>query len=383
MKKTRRVKVPGFEVLDVLGTGAMATVYRAVQTALQRQVALKVLHRGVARDPDYRERFLREARAAARLSHGNVVRAYEAGEHEGTYWFAMELVEGEDLSECLARRGALPEDEALDVAIEVARALAAAEEHGLVHRDVKPENILLGHDGAVKLADLGLAKAQGDGSITAEGVTVGTVAFLSPEQCRGAGDLDIRSDLWALGAVLFTMVTGDMPYGRGENAVLTMERIVQEDPPGLEGHAAASPATVAAVRRLMARARDERPATARDALALLEDAQARVGEVVVDGAGGVDADPRADGPHASGVRRARRARRRAGSAGAWASARARGRPSSPLGILAPLAVALGVGVAAGAALRAERSAEREATPASVRSVSSGAPPAAPRQGGGR
>ncbi|MCO5169375.1 MAG: serine/threonine protein kinase [Planctomycetes bacterium] len=370
MKRTRRVKVPGFEVLDVLGTGAMATVHRAVQTALQRHVALKVLHPGVARDPDYRERFLREARAAARLSHGNVVRVYEAGEHDGTYWLAMELVEGEDLSECLGRREALPEDEALDVAVEVARALAAAEEHGLVHRDVKPENILIGRDGAVKLADLGLAKAQGDASITAEGVTVGTVAFLSPEQCRGAADLDIRSDLWALGAVLYTMITGDMPYGRGENAVVTMERIVQEEPPGLEGRAGASPATVAAVRRLMARAREDRPATAAEALALLEDAQARVGL----------AEP-APGPAGSAVRRARRARRRAGSASAWAGARARGRPASSLGLLAPLVFALGVGVVVGVALRSERAPEREsppASPAQVRSVST-----TPRQGGAR
>jgi serine/threonine-protein kinase len=345
VKATRRVRVPGYEVVDVLGTGAMATVYRAVQTTLQRQVALKVLHDGVARDPDYRERFLREARAAAKLSHGNVVRAYEAGVHEGTYWFAMELVEGEDLGERLGWAHTLPEAEALDVAIQVARALAAAQEHGLVHRDVKPENILIGEDGTVKLADLGLAKVQGDGSITAEGVTVGTVAFLSPEQCTGAPDLDIRSDLWALGGLLFVMLSGELPYGRGENAVVTMKRIVKEDPPRLDAKAA-SPATLDLVRRLMTRARDDRPASAAAALALLEAARARLRDP--DGAA-ADDEESTTGTNASGRRTTRRSRRRGGSASTYAGLRGRGGPASSA-LLAPLAVALGVGVAVAFAL---------------------------------
>lgn len=342
VKKARPPTIPGYEVLDVLGAGSMATVYRAVQTNLDRPVALKVLHEVTARDLDYRERFLREARAAVRMSHGNVVRAYEAGVHDGRYWFAMELVEGEDLNERLGWCHSLPEEEALEVAVQVARALVAAEEHGLVHRDLKPENILIAHDGRVKLADLGLAKLLGDASLTAEGVTVGTVAFLSPEQCRGAADLDIRSDLWALGAVLFTMLSGDMPYGRGENAVVTMERIIQEEPPSLEGRARVSPPTLEVVARLMRRDRSERPATAKEALALLEDALARV---------------RAEATHGSGVRRpTRRARRRAGSASAWAGARARARSPSPLAVMAPLAVALVVGIAVAQALRQQAAA---------------------------
>jgi serine/threonine-protein kinase len=319
----------------------MATVYRAVQTALRRQVALKVLHDGVARDADYRERFLREARAAARLSHGNVVRAYEAGVHEGTYWFAMELVEGEDLGERLGWCHSLGEAEALGVAVQVARGLVAAEEHGLVHRDVKPENILLAHDGGVKLADLGLAKAQGDASITAAGMTVGTVAFLSPEQCRGAADLDVRSDLWALGAVLYTMLAGDLPYGRGDNAVVTMKRILREDPPPLEGRARVSAPTAALVRRLMARRREERPADAAEALSLLEEAARRVA--------------RGEEPTApAGARRPRRTRRRPGL-------RARG--PSLLSFVGPALVAAAVGVAAFLALSHAAAAAPAAGPA--------------------
>ncbi len=296
--------IPGYRVLDVRGEGAMATVYRAEQERVGRTVALKILHPHVAADPEYRLRFLREGRAAARIDHPHVVRAFEAGEHEGRSYLAMEWVPGEDLAERIERAGPLEEAEALRIAACLASALEAAEANGMVHRDLKPENVLLGPGGVVKLADLGLAKLQGDASLTAEGYTVGTVAFLSPEQCRGSKDVDIRSDLYALGAVLYAALAGELPYGRGENPVLTMERILREDPPPLEGRRTGlAPHTQAAVRTLMARdpaARPPRPAAAR---ALLERAQAAL-------AGELEPDADTGEPRAPRRRRRRRTARR-------------------------------------------------------------------------
>ncbi|MGE0707531.1 MAG: serine/threonine-protein kinase [Planctomycetota bacterium] len=269
------IHIPGYRIQGVLGDGAMATVYRAVHEGLDKQVALKVLHEDVATDDEYRARFLREGRAAARFNHPNLVRAYEAGEHAGRFYLSMELVEGEDLSTRLERERRLDEDEALRIGVEVARALAAAAAHGMVHRDVKAENVLLGSDGAVKLADLGLAKVQGEGSLTREGFTMGTVAYFSPEQCRGRQDLDVRTDLYSLGVLLHYALAGELPFGRGENPIVTMEQILKEDARPLDGP---SPATIRAIAALLAKDRDDRPASAEEAAALLADARARIGQ---------------------------------------------------------------------------------------------------------
>jgi len=332
--ETKRVELPGYRILEVRGVGAMATVYRALQERLDREVALKVLHEFVATDDEYRERFLREARAAAKLSHKNVVRAYEAGEHEGAYFFAMEYVEGEDLSERLGREGSLSEDEALYVAIEVARAIEAAAEHGMVHRDVKPENILLGDDGEVKLADLGLAKVQGDGSITAEGYSLGTVAFFSPEQCRGHRRLDVRSDLFALGGTIYAMLTGELPFGRGDNPALTMKRILEEWPPDIDDPSKFSTATREALGQLMAKAPEDRPPDAAAAIRLLERTLGRLGESKI---GPVEVLREKGAARRHLVRRSRRRRRMPARSGVH-----RGATGVPLIVLALAALSLGI-----------------------------------------
>lgn len=266
-------QLPGYRIIGVQGDGAMATVYRALHEGLQKTVALKVLHAHVAEDPEYRERFLREGRAAARLDHPNLVRAYEAGRIGGQYYLSMELVEGEDLALRLDREGQLSPEEALRIGIELAKALGAAEDAGMIHRDVKAENVLLGDDGRVKLADLGLAKIHGDGSLTREGFTMGTVAYFSPEQCRGRKDLDIRSDLYALGVLLYYALSGELPHGRGEQPIVTMEAIIRDEPPPLaELRPELSPALLAALSQLMAKDRSERPPSAAAALHLLEEA---------------------------------------------------------------------------------------------------------------
>jgi serine/threonine-protein kinase len=257
----------------------MAAVYRAEQERLKKTVALKVMDPLVAEDEEYRERFLREARAAAKLNHQNLVRALDAGCAGGFYYIAMELVEGVDLRKRIEDEGPLPEREALQIAIAVCHALDEASRHGIVHRDVKPENILLAREGVVKLTDLGLAKVRGeDVTLTKKGLTVGTVAYFAPEQALGQPDLDVRTDLYALGATLYAAVSGELPFGRGDNVPETMQRILTEPPPSLREIAPdVSDPTRLVIERFMEKDRKRRPQTAREAIRQLESAVA--GEV--------------------------------------------------------------------------------------------------------
>jgi serine/threonine protein kinase len=201
-----------------LGRGAMGATYRATDTVLGRTVALKVIGARVAARPEARERFLREARAAARLHHPNVASVFYYGvqKGDGQCFYAMELVEGESVAARVRREGPLPVGLALEVVGQVARALAAAEAQGLVHRDLKPANLMLvnGPELLVKVIDFGLAKSAADAASEADltqGGFVGTPAFASPEQCA-AGSVDIRADLYALGITLWVMLTGKAPF---------------------------------------------------------------------------------------------------------------------------------------------------------------------------
>jgi eukaryotic-like serine/threonine-protein kinase len=190
-----------------LGHGGMATVYLARDTDLDRPVAVKVLD---AADEGLRERFVREARLAARLSHPNVVSVFDAGEDGGRPYIVMEHVEGETVAELLARRGPLPPDEARGLALQAARGLAHAHAAGLVHRDVKPQNLLLREDGTLKIADFGIARATEDTALTQPGTVLGTAAYLAPEQARGERATP-ASDVYSLGAVLYELLTGRPP----------------------------------------------------------------------------------------------------------------------------------------------------------------------------
>ena len=204
--------------LDELGRGAMGVTYKALDTVLGHAVALKVLDAREAARAKARERFLREARAAARLRHPNVASVFYFGARnsDGRCFYAMELVEGVTLEARLRRQGPLPAPMALEIAAQVARALAAAEAHGLVHRDLKPSNLMLvsGPEPLVKVIDFGLAKAaanlENEADLTQHGF-VGTPAFASPEQCSAA-NVDARSDLYALGVTLWTLLTGQAPF---------------------------------------------------------------------------------------------------------------------------------------------------------------------------
>jgi eukaryotic-like serine/threonine-protein kinase len=194
-----------------LGHGGMASVFLARDTELDRAVALKLLAENLGGDESVRRRFVREARLAARLSHPNVVSVFDAGEDDGRPYIVMEYVDGENLAELLARRGRVPPDEARGLALQAAQGLAHAHAAGLVHRDVKPQNLILGNDGVLKVADFGIARAAETTALTQAGTVLGTAAYLSPEQALGE-EVTPATDVYSLGVVLYELLSGRPPF---------------------------------------------------------------------------------------------------------------------------------------------------------------------------
>lgn len=212
--KTADHQIPGYKILGRLGTGAMAVVYKAKQLSLDRIVAIKVLPKRFSENSEYVERFYREGQAAARLNHPNIVQAFDVGEAGGYHYFVMEYVEGKTLYDDLVKGKVFSEEEALDIIIQVAHALAHAHARGLIHRDVKPKNIMINTAGVVKLADMGLARATTDIATaqTEEGKAYGTPYYIAPEQIRGEIDIDGRADIYSLGATFYHLLTGRAPF---------------------------------------------------------------------------------------------------------------------------------------------------------------------------
>src|ERR671910_2351299 len=214
-----------YRAIELLGSGGMAEVYLAHDAVLDRDVALKVLSRRYAEDDEVIERFRSEARSAAALSHPNIVSIYDRGETEdGTYYIVMEYVAGGTLHERILREGPLPPHTAAAVATQVAEALMEAHHRGIVHRDVKPQNILTTVSGDVKVADFGIARAASSATLTRTGVILGSVHFMSPEQAVGL-PVDPRSDLYSLGAVLYEMLTGETPYDAENPISIAMKHV--------------------------------------------------------------------------------------------------------------------------------------------------------------
>ncbi len=209
-----------------IGTGGMSTVYRAFDETLERRVAIKLMNREVASDSRQLERFRREARAVAQLSHPNIVGVIDAGEDEGRPYIVFEYVEGETLKQRIRRQGRLPIAEAVAYAIEIARALGVAHAHQIVHRDVKPQNVLIDEEGQAKVTDFGIARTLDEEGLTAEGRVLGTTDYVSPEQALGQ-PVTGASDLYSLGVVLFEMLTGEVPF-HGENQVAVAMKHVRE-----------------------------------------------------------------------------------------------------------------------------------------------------------
>ena len=220
-----------YEVSKRIGRGGMADVFMGRDRLLDRQVAIKVLFPEFAVDPNFVERFRREAQAAANLSHPNIVSVYDWGRHAGTYFIAMELVEGRTLADILRSNRHVTAKQAAEIASEVAAALGFAHEAGLVHRDIKPANILIGSNGQVKVADFGIARAMNaptESNLTQAGAVMGTATYFSPEQAQGAQP-DPRSDLYSLGIVMYEMVAGRPPF-TGENPVSIAYKQVHDNP---------------------------------------------------------------------------------------------------------------------------------------------------------
>ena len=215
-----------------IGSGGMSTVYRALDETLQRQVAIKLMNREVASDSDQLERFRREARAVAQLSHPHIVGVIDAGEDEGRPYIVFEYVEGETLKERIRRQGRLEIPEAVAYAIEIARALGAAHARHIVHRDVKPQNVLIDEEGSAKVTDFGIARTLDEEGLTADGRVLGTTDYVSPEQALGQ-PVTGQSDLYSLGVVLYEMLTGEVPF-KGDNQVAVAMKHVREEIPDVQ-----------------------------------------------------------------------------------------------------------------------------------------------------
>jgi serine/threonine-protein kinase len=242
-----------YRLIAPLGEGGMATIWRAVDEQLDREVAVKILRPQFGTDPGFAARFKQEARSAGSLSHPNIVPVYDYGTDadEGSQFIVMQLVDGDDLASLIRERSSLSTDDAVRVAIGVASALEAAHRRGIIHRDVKPGNILITDDGDVKVTDFGIARAVSEASMTVTGTTLGSVHYFSPEQARG-DEVTGASDVYALGIVLYEMLTGRRPFEGDSAAGVALKRLT-EDPVPPSAHRPVPPALSAIVMRAMER----------------------------------------------------------------------------------------------------------------------------------
>jgi predicted Ser/Thr protein kinase len=253
-----------YELEELVGTGGMSSVFRAHDRLLDRKVALKILHAQYTEDADYVERFRREARAVAALSHPNIVTVIDRGEYESKQFIVFEYVDGENLKALIERRGPAPVTTALELAMQIARGLSFAHQQGLVHRDVKPQNVLLNGDGQAKVTDFGIARSldvqQG---MTQTGTVLGTSDYIAPEQAQGQR-VDEHTDVYSLGVVLYEMLTNEVPFP-GENFVaVAMRHINEEPPPVRDKRPDVSPRLEAAVQTAMAKRPEDRFQTMAD-----------------------------------------------------------------------------------------------------------------------
>ena len=219
-----------YEIEVEIGAGAFATTYRGHDRRLDRTVAIKVLSREYARDPSYAQRFEREAQTAASISHGNVVDVYDFGQQGDTLYIVMQYVAGEDLKHLITREGPLSPDRARDIAIQILDGLDAIHRAGIIHRDIKPQNILIGADGRARVADFGIAQIELDSGLTTAGTTIGTAAYMAPEQAEG-GRTTAETDLYAVGVVLYEMLTGALPFSAPTAMALMLAHIQQQPVP--------------------------------------------------------------------------------------------------------------------------------------------------------
>ncbi len=249
-------KIGNYQILARIGQGSMGSVFKARQISMDRNVAVKILPPKLASDKDYVRRFLHEARAVAKLNHENIVQGIDVGEEKGYFFFAMEYVEGVTVRETLKNKGPYAEAEALNIALQMAKALDHASNAGLVHRDVKPDNIIVTPGGTAKLLDLGIAKTQG--SAEEKGMRFGTPYYISPEQARGVSEVDTRSDIYSLGATLYHMVVGSPPFSGGSAVEVIRAHLTAKVPDPREARPGLSSYIGRVITTMMAREPEDR-----------------------------------------------------------------------------------------------------------------------------
>ncbi len=253
-------KIPGYKIIGKLGAGAMAVVYKGKQLSLNRMVAIKVLPKRFSENPEYVERFYKEGQAAGKLNHPNIVQAIDVGEAGGYHYFVMEYVEGKTIADDLAAGKIFSEAEALDIIIQVAHALAHAHACSLIHRDVKPKNIMISANGVVKLADMGLARETTDieAAQSEAGKAYGTPYYIAPEQIRGKIDIDGRADIYGLGATLYHMLTGRVPFMADDSTEVMRKHLREKLIPPDHINTSLSAGVSEVVEIMMAKRREDR-----------------------------------------------------------------------------------------------------------------------------
>jgi len=225
-------QIGGYKLVRRIGEGGMGEVYLAEQLTMHRTVALKILHNKWADDEEFRKRFLLEARAAGKLNHQNLIQVYDVNKYQGKYYFSMEFIDGVTVEDLIRHEGALPVEKVINICMQVCQALKYLANHNIVHRDIKPANIMVTKDGTVKLGDFGFIQSVWDAELMQEGTTIGTPDYISPEQARGERNLDVRSDIYSLGASLFHMLTGKTLFQGTCSKV--MRDHIETEPPKLD-----------------------------------------------------------------------------------------------------------------------------------------------------
>jgi serine/threonine-protein kinase len=302
-------RIPGYEIKSVIGHGSGGIVYMANQVMLDRMVAVKILRHDLAENPDFRQRFLSEARAAAKLAHPNIVSCFDAGDVGSSSYMVLEFVDGRTIADLVRERGPLDARLSLKIARDIALALQHAAKFGVVHRDIKPENVMLTRDKQAKVLDLGLARGEWKDGIAA-GMAVGTPNYMSPEQVMGDATLDHRSDFYSLGVTMFYMAVGSTPFlGTPEQV---MFKHVNSPPPIPSAMKPEVPMALSRlILRLLAKKREDRPGSAEELLALIDstlvglDSEAAGAAAMAAGPGSSPRLPSLRGRRPGGMRRAR------------------------------------------------------------------------------
>ncbi|MDI6732495.1 MAG: serine/threonine-protein kinase [Planctomycetota bacterium] len=267
------IQIAGYKIVGIIGQGAMGTVYKAVQLSMQREIALKVLSPHLLSNEKSVDKFFKEARVVARLNHPNIIQGIDVGESNALYYFAMEYVEGKTLGDIIKSEGPMEEKRLINIIIQIARALEHAHKNNMVHRDIKPDNILISNkDNTAKLCDLGLALLSIGEPSQQQRKLSGTPAYISPEQGRGEPDVDVRSDIYSLGATTYYAITGELPF-KGDTSAIVINKHINEQPISpKQKRPQISDVINSIILKMMSKARESRYQTPTDLITDLEKA---------------------------------------------------------------------------------------------------------------